>query len=239
VFTIELVNINGRYPDIQAANWRPAVVTVTRDVRRDNESRERMSATSPVHGVCSGMDKVGGFAGVRESGSGTSLMNIFQVTWARSVEVRRFGAVGVVNTLVDYVVFIALTKIMRLPLESVWIAKVMSGTLAIAVSFYLNRTWVFRTSGASLAQAARFVTVTVVGVYGIQTSLTHVFASVYPGLGEAFFAALETIGVTRLFPGILTEAFVIKTVAFALATSVSMTFNFLLYRSWVFRARAA
>lgn len=167
------------------------------------------------------------------------MMNIFQVTWARSVEVRRFGAVGVVNTLVDYVVFIALTKIMRLPLESVWIAKVISGTLAIAVSFYLNRTWVFRTSGASLAQAARFVTVTVIGVYGIQTSLTHVFASVYPGLGEALYAALETISVTRLFPAILTEAFVIKTVAFALATSVSMTFNFLLYRSWVFRARAA
>ena len=197
-----------------------------------------MSAASPAHGVVLGHGRGRRFAAVRESGSGISMMNIFPVRWARSVEVRRFGAAGVVNTLVDYVVFIALTKILRLPLESVWIAKVISGTLAIAVSFYLNRTWVFRTSGAPLAQAARFVTVTVIGVYGIQTSLTHVFASVYPGLGEALYAALETISVTRLFPAILTEAFVIKTVAFALATSVSMTFNFLLYRSWVFRARA-
>jgi hypothetical protein len=59
-FTLEVVNGNGRYPGIEAANWRPAVVMVTRDVRRDNESRERMSAASPAHGVCSGMDEVGG-----------------------------------------------------------------------------------------------------------------------------------------------------------------------------------
>ena len=44
----------------QAANWLLARVMVRRDVRRDNESRERMSAASPAHGVCSGMDEVGG-----------------------------------------------------------------------------------------------------------------------------------------------------------------------------------
>lgn len=175
----------------------------------------------------------------RTQGSRASVVGMFQGSLARTLEIRRFGAVGLVNTLIDYVVFVALTKIMRLPLESVWVAKVISGTLAIAVSFYLNRTWVFRTSGAPLVQAARFVTVTVIGVYGIQTPLTHLFASVYPGLGKTLYGALDAIRVTRVFPSVLTEALVIKTVAFALATSVSMTFNFLLYRFWVFRRKTA
>lgn len=146
--------------------------------------------------------------------------------------VRRFVAVGVLNTLLDYVLFVGLTKLLRLPLEWVWIAKAMSGTVAIGNSFLLNRRWVFRTFGPSFPQAGRFLGVTLVGVYGIQTSLTHVFASQYPGPGEALHGLVEGLGL--VVPGVTTEALAIKTVAFAIATSVSMTFNFVLYRLWVF-----
>ena len=59
-FTLEVCSVKGRYPGVEVANCRPAVVMVTRDVRRDNEPRERMSAASPAHGVCSGIDEVGG-----------------------------------------------------------------------------------------------------------------------------------------------------------------------------------
>jgi putative flippase GtrA len=34
----------------------------------------------------------------------------------------------------------------------------------------------------------------------------------------------------------VTESFTIKTVAFALATLVSLTWNFLIYKFWVFRS---
>jgi putative flippase GtrA len=166
-------------------------------------------------------------------------LGVVSRTWAGSLRARRFAAVGVVNTLLDYVLFIALTKIFSLPLSLVWIAKLVSGTVAIANSFYLNRRWVFRAGGARLAQAARFVAATVIGVYVIQTSLTHVFATSYPGVGTALYDVIENVGLADAFPGILTEALAIKTAAFVIATSASMTFNFLAYRFWVFRPSSA
>ena len=157
-----------------------------------------------------------------------------RLMWAKTLRVRRFAAVGVVNTLVDYLLFVALTKLFRIPLDWVWIAKVASGTVAISISFYLNRTWVFRSGRARLGQAARFIAATFVGVYVIQTSLTQFFVSYRPGLGEALYAFLDDVGLAGAFPAVLTEPLAIKTVAFVLATSVSMTFNFLAYRFWVF-----
>jgi putative flippase GtrA len=148
--------------------------------------------------------------------------------------VRRFLAVGTVNTLVDYLLFIALSRALELPLELVWIAKAISGTVAIALSFYLNRRWVFRSDGAAFHQAVRFVAATVVGVYVIQTGLTQLLSSGYPGLGREFHDLLAGVGAVAAFPSIFTEAFAIKSAAFAVATSVSMAFNFAAYRWWVF-----
>jgi putative flippase GtrA len=158
--------------------------------------------------------------------------------WANTLQVRRFAAVGVINTLVDYVVFAALTKLFQIPLDWVWTAKIVSGTVAISISFYLNRRWVFQVGGARIGQAARFIAVTVVGVYCIQTPLTQLFVSYYGGAGRAVYALLDGLGLAAAFPWLLTEALVIKTVAFVLATSVSATFNFVAYRFWVFRTSA-
>jgi putative flippase GtrA len=156
--------------------------------------------------------------------------------WASTLQVRRFVAVGVLNTLVDYVLFIALTKALHLSLSWVWVAKLVSGTVAISLSFYLNRTWVFRTNGAAKAQAARFVATTVFAVYAIQTPLTQIFSDTYTWIGRASYDVLRDTGIPGHFPGVLTEPLAIKTTAFVMATAVSMTFNFIVYRSWVFRS---
>jgi putative flippase GtrA len=129
---------------------------------------------------------------------------------------------------------VGVARITGLSLEWVWVAKVISGTVAIAISFYLNRVWVFRAARASLGQAVRFVTTVAVGVYVIQTPLTQVFTASYPKLGEIAFDLLQRAGV-----GLLSEELVIKTVAFVLATVPTLTFNFLLYRFWVFPPRTS
>lgn len=153
------------------------------------------------------------------------------------LQVGKFGVVGILNTLIDYVLFMALTKIFSIPLTQVWIAKAISGTAAIVNSFYLNRRWVFRAEegGRGVRQGLRFIGATVIGVYIIQTSLTQLFSSSWPILGEESYKAIDWIGLAGLLPGVLTEAFVIKTVAFSLATAVSLSWNFLLYKYWVFR----
>jgi putative flippase GtrA len=149
-------------------------------------------------------------------------------------EASRFAVVGAANTLIDYVLFIGFTKVFSIPLDWVWTAKAASGAVAIANSFVLNRHWVFRRGGGIMGQGAAFLLATVIGVYAIQTPLTQLFSSVYPGLGELVYDILDAVGIADLLPGIVTEPFAIKTTAFALATAASLTWNFLAYRYWVF-----
>lgn len=130
----------------------------------------------------------------------------------------------------------SLTGLFSIPLERVWIAKLLSGGVAMAVSFLLNRGWVFACRDARPSgQAARFLVTTVSASWGIQLALTQFFSSVWPAPGLAGYALLSRLGLPAPAPGILTEAAAVKTVAFGLATSASMTWNFLLYRTWVFR----
>lgn len=141
-----------------------------------------------------------------------------------------------VNTLTDYVVFMALTKIFSIPLTRVWIAKLVSGGLAMTVSFLLNRRWVFASRDAGRSgQVLRFLITTVTASWGIQLGLTQLFSSEWPAPGLAVFAVLRLLGAPSIAPSVLTEAAAIKTAAFGLATCASMAWNFMLYRTWVFR----
>ena len=149
----------------------------------------------------------------------------------------RFAVVGATNTLIDYVVFIGLTKIFSIPLDWVWIAKAASGAVAMTNSFMLNRRWVFRGRGRIVREGGAFITATVIGLYLIQTPLTQFFSSVYPSPGELAYDIVQRIGVADLIPDVVTESFMVKTTAFALATAASMTWNFLTYRHWVFGRR--
>jgi putative flippase GtrA len=149
-------------------------------------------------------------------------------------QARRFAVVGVANTLIDYVLFIGLTRLLSIPLEWVWTAKAFSGGVAIANSFALNRQWVFRGRGRVAREGGAFLGATIIGVYVIQTPLTQFFTSVVPFPGHVAFDVADAAGVADALPTIVTEPFAVKTTAFALATVASMTWNFLAYRYWVF-----
>lgn len=130
----------------------------------------------------------------------------------------------------------SLTRIFSVPLGRVWIAKLVSGGVAMTVSFLLNRGWVFASRQARRSgQVARFLVTTISASWGIQLALTQFFSSAWPVPGLAGYAVLDRLGLAAMAPGILTEAAAIKTVAFGLATFASMAWNFLLYRTWVFR----
>jgi putative flippase GtrA len=156
---------------------------------------------------------------------------------ASRLQVGRFVAVGALNTVVDYVLFIGLTKTLHLALPWVWVAKLLSGTVAISLSFVLNRNWVFRAQGRAQAQAVRFVAASVFAVYAIQTPLTQLFANTFTWPGRTLYDVLHGLGMPRHLPSVITEPLAIKTAAFLLATAVSMVFNFVVYRRWVFRTR--
>jgi putative flippase GtrA len=157
-------------------------------------------------------------------------------TWDLRVQFSRFAVVGLWNTLLDYGLFIGLTKIFSIPLDWVWTAKAVSGTVAILNSYLLNRTWVFHGQGRIVREGSTFIAAAVFGVYAIQTPLTHLFSSVFPELGMRMFDLVSALGISDVFPNIVTEAFMIKTTAFAIASVATMTWNFLAYRYLVFGA---
>jgi len=149
-------------------------------------------------------------------------------------QVARFGIVGAINTVVDYVVFIALTAAFGIPLSKVWLAKYPSSLVAMAVSFALNRSFVFRSRQDAMAgQALRFVIATVIGVFVIQNLLTQFFASVFQYPGTATYDVLQAVGLG------FSEKLTIETVAFVLGTIASLTWNFLAYKYWAFRPTPA
>lgn len=151
-------------------------------------------------------------------------------------QVEKFGLIGILNTLIDFIIFMTLTKVFSIPLNSVWMAKLVSGSIAMINSFYFNRTWVFKNQGKDVqGQALRFITSTLVAVFVIQLGLVQLFSSDFPQLGQFGYLVASQLGIISLAPGILTEAFVIKTAAFGLATVASMTWNFLLYKFWAFK----
>ncbi|MBK7536985.1 MAG: GtrA family protein [Myxococcales bacterium] len=152
------------------------------------------------------------------------------VPTATGRQVARFAAAGVINTLIDYVVFIGLSWLWALPLERSWIAKAISGTIAMANSFVLNRRWVFRSSSGGLRQLARFVIVTLIGTFGVQLGGLLLFSALWPAPGHLAAAVADAIGLSRWLP----EPLVVRTVAFGLATAASMCWNFVAYRRWVF-----
>jgi hypothetical protein len=83
----------------------------------------------------------------------------------------------------------------------------------------------------------RFLVSTLVGVFIIQTGLVQFFSNNFPYLGMLLFQGFTAIGLTNLLPA-LTQAFTIKTIAFALATVASLSWNFLLYKLWAFKEHA-
>jgi putative flippase GtrA len=157
-------------------------------------------------------------------------------------QVARFGLVGVLNTLIDYVVFIGLTIVFRIPLSQVWLAKYPSSAIAMINSYILNRRWVFRSQGRDLmAESIRFFSTTLVGVFVIQNLLTQFFASDFQYFGLATFRFLDLLGLSDFQFSFhertlgITKSFTIKTVAFGLATLASLIWNFLTYKYWAFR----
>jgi putative flippase GtrA len=157
-------------------------------------------------------------------------------------EVARFGLVGVINTLVDYVVFIALTIVFRIPLSQVWLAKYPSSAIAMINSYFLNRRFVFGSRrGDLMAESVRFFSTTLVGVFVIQNLLTQFLASDFQYFGQTTFRFLDLLGLSDLQFSVhdrtvgLTRSFTIKTVAFGLATVASLTWNFVTYKYWAFR----
>jgi mannosyltransferase len=92
-------------------------------------------------------------------------------SWRRGIfkhEKIRFGAVGVINTIVDFGILNLFVITLGLPLVT---SNIVSTTAAMAVSFFLNKNTVFKSTGNARRQIMLFLVVTLAGIWIVQTCI--------------------------------------------------------------------
>jgi putative flippase GtrA len=122
----------------------------------------------------------------------------------------RFALVGGLNTAVDFVILFSLVNLFAVPSL---VANIISTSVALAVSYTLNKKAVFgNTDTHNLRQVILFVTVTLSGLWILQGAVIVIVTSSLVALG----------GVSLL-------------AAKAIATLFSLTWNYLWYSQVVFK----
>lgn len=145
-------------------------------------------------------------------------------------QVGKFGVVGILNTLIDFVVFNLLSS-KRIGFSKVT-ANICSTTLAMIFSFFANRQAVFSGGNSNpFTQAVLFFVITGFGLYVLQTGALHVLVDVWRWPRRLVDRVLKITGLNKRF----STDFVLKNGAKAGASILSLTWNFFLYKYVVFR----
>lgn len=122
--------------------------------------------------------------------------------------VLRFASVGVFNTGVDFLLLVTLSTL-GVP---VILANYFSTTTAFIVSFFLNRTFTFRSADKNInRQLILFILVTTTGIWVIQPVIIVAVQSITPS-GTIWLMYVKL-----------------------LATLASLSWNYLLYSRFVFK----
>ena len=151
------------------------------------------------------------------------------VPQSRIARVGKFGAVGIINTLLDFTIYNILFGVF-----GVWVilANLISTTIAMVFSFFANRNLVFKaTTGSKTRQAWLFILMTAIGLYIIQLGTIHILTSVWTAPLDAVVKLVNAMGLGAVFP----ERFIRNNTAKALGTILSLAWNYVTYKRVVFR----
>lgn len=149
----------------------------------------------------------------------------------------KFGLVGISNAVIDFTLYTVLAIVLKVPLDKVFLVKYLSGSVAMCNSFYWNRNWTFKSKAGVAQSALKFLATTLISVWAIQPGVVWLFTATPAGraFGTFWFHIANIIGIVGLLPHVLTLAFVIKTVAFAMSLATIMFWDFTFYKFWAFK----
>ncbi|MEX0932044.1 MAG: GtrA family protein [Candidatus Saccharimonadales bacterium] len=144
-------------------------------------------------------------------------------------EVGKFSMVGVLNTLIDFGIYNLLTVVMGFALIA---ANLVSTTVAMSFSFIANKTFVFGSRGGNvLKQAILFLLVTAFGLYVIQNAIIYSLVEFWQWPLDFAYTMVELLKLD----GVFSREFVVANGAKALASIISLVWNYILYKKVVFR----
>lgn len=140
--------------------------------------------------------------------------------------VSRFGLIGIFNTVIDFLIFNALSG-KTIGMSKVW-ANTVSTTIAMTFSFFANRNFVFSGHGNEAEEALLFFGITAFGLYVLQNGVIYLLTSGWdwPRKVTARFTASHHVP--------LETDFVLKNGAKVAGTVLSLTWNYIMYGRVVF-----
>lgn len=149
---------------------------------------------------------------------------IIKKIWNRSFV--RFATVGIVNTGVDFLILNILVfafGLNKIP------ANMISVSLAMLVSYALNYRVVFRnTDSGHGKKLVVFVAITMFGLFILQNLIIYIMVHLFTEPASLASSVLNYLRIN------LDEQFILLNTAKIFATVVTMIWNFLMYRKYVF-----
>lgn len=135
--------------------------------------------------------------------------------------------VGAFNTLLDFAIYNVLSGEFGLSLIK---SNIISTTSAMIFSFFANKHMVFKkTDGSTWRQAAAFWVVTAFGLYVLQTGTIWILTDIWTTPMNLALNAANMLGITGH------DQFLIKNGAKAIATIISLGWNYIMYKKVVFK----
>lgn len=147
------------------------------------------------------------------------------------IKVFRFACVGAINTMTD--ITILNTLVFALHLSAIP-ANLISASVSITLSYFLNHNIVFRSSeNPSLKRFAHFFTVTGFGILAIQSLVIYVVIHFLGHHQDGVTKVLATLEIH-----LSNKAFILN-FGKLLAIVVTMIWNFMVYHFFIFKHKEA
>lgn len=137
-----------------------------------------------------------------------------------------FLAVGIFNTLLDFCFYTLLTLTVFAD-NSVALAGIVSGTVALIVAFLTHSLITWRGRNIQRITALKFLLFTGFGMWAIRPLLLALFAKL-PWIYNFTYSVSTNIGLP------FTHEFIVNTGAFGFMIIIVLTYNYLTYDRFVF-----
>jgi putative flippase GtrA len=138
-----------------------------------------------------------------------------------------FIGVGVLNTLLDFGFYTLLTHLFFSDKSAIWVAGILSGTVALCVAFATHSMVTWRHREVGVSTMIRFLVATGFGMWIIRPILLSIFVKL-DVVYEWAYSLTQWLHIPWSY------TFVANTGAFGLMAIIVLIYNFIVYDTYVF-----
>ena len=149
-----------------------------------------------------------------------------------SARILRFFVVGVLLTLIDYIIYqVALEILFGGDNKMIWLATIISGVIATVIAYFMHKNITWKRKTVNKSHIVRFFVWNAIMALMLRPLIANFFG-LFGGLYQLGTGILNWMGIG------CTYDFVERNAIYVLMIAVAMTLNYLVYDRFVFGKRA-